>query len=66
MMGDEEGLALDRMSGMSYNPLTGRWRLSNDTNVNYIASFTRTPVQKASAAPITPIMPEPVLAGVAL
>ncbi len=37
MMGDEEGLALDRKSGMSCDLLTGRWRLSCDTGATYIA-----------------------------
>lgn len=47
---------------MSYNPLTGRWRLSGDTGVNYIASFRRTsaaapadhPAPAAESAPAHP------------
>ncbi|KAK9842295.1 hypothetical protein WJX81_005002 [Elliptochloris bilobata] len=34
MLGNEAGLALDRMAGMSYNPLTGRWRRSDDTGTD--------------------------------
>ncbi len=48
LLGEEAGLGLERAAGMSYNPLTGRWRLSGDTGVNYIASFCRT----SAAAPV--------------
>lgn len=52
MLGDEAGLTLDRLTGMSFNPLTGRWRLSTDTGVNYIASFRRGAAeQKRAPAP---------------
>jgi hypothetical protein len=53
LLGEEAGLALERAAGMSYNPLTGRWRLSGDTGVNYIASFRRA----AAAAPTDPPAP---------
>jgi ubiquinone biosynthesis O-methyltransferase len=34
-------VSLDMMSGMSYQPLTGEWTLSRDTDMNYIASFKK-------------------------
>lgn len=37
----EHPVSLDVMSGMSYQPLTGLWHLCEDTDVNYIASFTK-------------------------
>lgn len=36
----EDKVSLDMLSGMSYQPLTGLWHLSHDTNVNYIASYS--------------------------
>ena len=32
----DASLALEHTRGMEYNPLTGRYRLSNDTSVNYL------------------------------
>jgi 2-polyprenyl-3-methyl-5-hydroxy-6-metoxy-1,4-benzoquinol methylase len=32
------------MIGMTYNPLTRRYRLLADTSVNYMAAFARAPV----------------------
>ena len=34
-------VSLEMMSGMSYQPLTGEWSLSRDTDMNYIASFKK-------------------------
>ena len=65
MLGDEADLTLDRMTGMSFNPLTGRWRLSTDTGVNYIASFRRGAAQQkraplaSGAAAAGPLSAEP-------
>ena len=59
MLGDEADLTLDRMTGMSYNPLTGRWRLSTDTGVNYIASFRRGAAERKRS----PLPPGPATAG---
>jgi 2-polyprenyl-6-hydroxyphenyl methylase/3-demethylubiquinone-9 3-methyltransferase len=33
------GFELDELAGMVYSPLARAWRLSKDTQVNYIASF---------------------------
>lgn len=38
---NETGASLQMLSGMSYQPITGLWHLSNDTDVNYIASFRK-------------------------
>ena len=38
----EPRVMLHMLSGMSYRPLTGLWQLSNDTDINYIASYTKT------------------------
>ena len=35
------GLALDDLTGMSYNPLTRTYRLGADVSVNYLACFRR-------------------------
>ncbi|MEQ8380674.1 bifunctional 2-polyprenyl-6-hydroxyphenol methylase/3-demethylubiquinol 3-O-methyltransferase UbiG [Parvibaculum sp.] len=35
------GLTLKDLRGVSYNPLTDRWSLSNDTDVNYMALAAR-------------------------
>jgi 2-polyprenyl-6-hydroxyphenyl methylase / 3-demethylubiquinone-9 3-methyltransferase len=35
------GLALQGMVGISYNPMTKQFRLSNDIDVNYLAAFKR-------------------------
>ena len=35
------GLEADEVTGMTYNPLTGSYRLEADTAVNYIATFRR-------------------------
>jgi 2-polyprenyl-6-hydroxyphenyl methylase/3-demethylubiquinone-9 3-methyltransferase len=39
--GRRAALALIAMTGMTYNPLTRTYRLTDDTSVNYIAGFTR-------------------------
>ncbi|MDT8405665.1 MAG: bifunctional 2-polyprenyl-6-hydroxyphenol methylase/3-demethylubiquinol 3-O-methyltransferase UbiG [Methylococcales bacterium] len=35
------GLELERMAGISYNPLTRQFRLSEDLDVNYLAAFRK-------------------------
>ncbi len=35
------GLVMQDLSGLVYNPLTGRYRLSRDTDVNYLVHATR-------------------------
>lgn len=35
------GLSLQGMAGISYNPLTKQFSLSNDTDINYLAAFKR-------------------------
>lgn len=35
------GLELDDLTGMSYNPLSGEYRLGRDVDVNYLAAYTR-------------------------
>ncbi len=37
----KNGLVITHMTGVSYNPLTGAWRLSNDINVNYMIFVTK-------------------------
>jgi len=39
--GRDAGLALTASSGLTYNPLTRRYRLSEDTSVNYMLAMTR-------------------------
>src|SRR6476661_4967229 len=39
--GRRTGLVLERMIGMTYNPLTRTYRLVDDTSVNYVAAFRR-------------------------
>lgn len=34
-------LQVKEMAGFVYNPITGRWLLSDDTSVNFIAYGTR-------------------------
>ncbi len=41
MMGDQAGLDLETIAGMAYDPLTGVWRMSDNTGVNYIAYFQK-------------------------
>ena len=61
MLGDEADLTLDRMSGMSFNPLTGQWRLGTDTGINYIASFRRGEAEQRQAPPsLGTAPPEPL------
>jgi 2-polyprenyl-6-hydroxyphenyl methylase/3-demethylubiquinone-9 3-methyltransferase len=36
------GLQLKDLTGMTYNPLTGEYRLGNDVDVNYLAWFRKT------------------------
>ncbi len=40
--GRDAGLALQDLAGIGYNPLTRSFRLSSNTDVNYLAHFTRT------------------------
>jgi len=35
------GMSMGRIEGMVYNPLTDRWSLARDTDVNYLAAATR-------------------------
>jgi 2-polyprenyl-3-methyl-5-hydroxy-6-metoxy-1,4-benzoquinol methylase len=35
------GFQLEELAGMVFSPLTRTWRLSTDTAVNYIGSWTR-------------------------
>lgn len=35
------GLAITALEGLTYQPLSGRWRLSHDLSVNYLAFATR-------------------------
>ncbi|MFN2339225.1 MAG: bifunctional 2-polyprenyl-6-hydroxyphenol methylase/3-demethylubiquinol 3-O-methyltransferase UbiG, partial [Gammaproteobacteria bacterium] len=37
----QAGLELDDLTGMSYNPLCGEYRLGRDVDVNYLATYTR-------------------------
>jgi 2-polyprenyl-6-hydroxyphenyl methylase/3-demethylubiquinone-9 3-methyltransferase len=39
--GRAAGLQLRDLTGITYNPLTRSFRLSEDTNVNYLAHFVR-------------------------
>jgi 2-polyprenyl-6-hydroxyphenyl methylase/3-demethylubiquinone-9 3-methyltransferase len=39
--GREAGLELRDLTGIAYNPLTRSFRLSPNTDVNYLAHFTR-------------------------
>ncbi len=39
----EAGLQLDDLTGMTYNPLFGEYRLGRDVDVNYLAAYTRPP-----------------------
>jgi 2-polyprenyl-6-hydroxyphenyl methylase / 3-demethylubiquinone-9 3-methyltransferase len=40
--GRDAGLKLNDLTGITYNPFTRSWRLSPNTDVNYLAHFTRT------------------------
>ena len=37
----DSGLRLDDITGMSYNPLSGEYRLGDDVDVNYLAHYVR-------------------------
>jgi len=55
--GRDAGLELEDLTGISYNPLTRAFRLSNDVGVNYLAHFRRTgspPVPTPATAVPTP------------
>ncbi len=41
--GRAAGLTIQDLSGISYNPLTRAFRLSNNTDINYLAHFKRVP-----------------------
>ena len=41
MMADEAGLELETLAGMAYDPLSGLWRMTEHTGVNYIAYFQK-------------------------
>ncbi|PNX96954.1 hexaprenyldihydroxybenzoate methyltransferase mitochondrial-like [Trifolium pratense] len=36
------GINVEEMAGFAYNPVTGRWSLSDDISVNFIAMGTKT------------------------
>jgi 2-polyprenyl-6-hydroxyphenyl methylase/3-demethylubiquinone-9 3-methyltransferase len=40
----EAGLVMNDVTGMHYNPLTRRFSLGRDTDVNYFATATRIPL----------------------
>lgn len=35
------GLNVERVTGMSLNPMTERWRLNDDTSINYVTSAVK-------------------------
>ena len=37
----DAGLSVDAMAGLAYNPLTGKYSLSDDASVNYLMACTR-------------------------
>ena len=37
---EKSSVEMQLLTGMTYNPLSGRWREVERTDVNYIASFT--------------------------
>ena len=39
MIMEAQGMELDRIQGMSFNPFLQRWSLTPDLAVNYIAAF---------------------------
>ena len=41
MMADKAGLELETLAGMAYDPLSGLWRMTENTGVNYIAYFQK-------------------------
>jgi len=41
MMLDNTGLELSYIAGMTYNPLTGKWKLGRDVRVNYISAYVK-------------------------
>jgi ubiquinone biosynthesis O-methyltransferase len=41
VMLEQEGLELEEMAGLEYLPVKGRWQLSSDTGVGYIALATK-------------------------
>ncbi len=62
MMGDGAGLELETIAGMAYDPLSGVWRMSDNTGVNYIAYFQKSglvtaPPPGASASAQQPAEP---------
>ncbi|PQQ13746.1 ubiquinone biosynthesis O-methyltransferase mitochondrial [Prunus yedoensis var. nudiflora] len=38
---ERASISVQEMAGFVYNPLTGRWSLSDDVNVNFIAYATK-------------------------
>jgi 2-polyprenyl-6-hydroxyphenyl methylase/3-demethylubiquinone-9 3-methyltransferase len=40
--GRKSGLQIEDITGMTYNPLTGAYRLGDDVDVNYLACFAKT------------------------
>lgn len=40
-MSDAAGLELETIAGMAYDPLSGLWRMTENTGVNYIAYFQK-------------------------
>jgi len=41
-MARQTGLALQDLTGMTYNPLTRKYRLGEDVDINYLMHMTRT------------------------
>jgi len=40
-MARRAGFELDKMTGMTYNPLTRKYKLENDVDVNYLMYFRK-------------------------
>ena len=40
-MARQAGFSLQKMTGMTYNPLTRKYRLGSDVDVNYLMYLTR-------------------------
>ena len=55
----QAGLKLDVLTGMQWNPITQKWRLSDDTSINYAAAFVKKP-DISTEAPAKPESEETV------
>lgn len=40
-MSDKVGLELETLAGMAYDPISGLWRMTENTGVNYIGYFQK-------------------------